>query len=58
MTATTELLKLAQVGQSLALVGENFRVVKKKNKGVKDLAKLGVINIVGISLIRKTGALI
>lgn len=32
---------------SLALVSENIRVLKKKKKKLKDLAKLGVTNIVG-----------
>jgi len=58
MTATTELLRLAQTGQSLALVGANLDTIKKKKKGVKDIAKLGVTNIVGASLIKKTGQLI
>jgi len=55
---TTDLLKLAQTGQALALVGYNMNSLKKKKKTTKDMIKLGVGNIVGVNLIKATGEVI
>lgn len=58
MTAIKALLNLAQTGQALALTGESLKLVKKKNKKVKDIVGLGVKTIVGIELIKAQGRLI
>jgi len=55
ITAVKSLAKLAQTGQSLALAGENLKLVKKKKKKSKDFLKAGIKNIVGIKLISETG---
>lgn len=44
--------------QSIALVSENIKETKKKKIDVKDITKLGVKNIVGLSLIKETASII
>jgi len=44
--------------QATSLVGHNLKVVKKKDKSVKDILGLGVTNIVGVSLIQAESQLI
>lgn len=44
--------------QATQLVGHNLKVVKKKDKSIKDIIGLGVKNIVGISLIQREAQLI
>lgn len=55
MAPVNDLVNLAQVGQSLALVGHNVGVLKKKKIDTKDIVKLGVTNIIGVGLIKATG---
>ena len=50
--ATIDIARLIPAAHSIALVGENVRVLKKKKKTSKDMLKLGVTNIVGTSLIQ------
>lgn len=54
----TAILNLIPLAQSTALVAENVKLVKKKNKNVGDFAKLGVKNIIGIELTKETANLI
>lgn len=51
MTATKALANLAVDMQSLALVGHNYRIKKKKKKA-KDFINTGVTNIVGLEMIK------
>ena len=44
--------------QAAALVGENIKLAKKKNKTSKDMIGMGTKNIVGISLIKVNADLI
>ncbi len=52
------IVNLIPTAQALALLSENVRVVKKKKKDVKDFAKLGVTNILGLEFIRLESGLI
>lgn len=58
MTTIQNLGRLAQTGQSLALVGENLRAIKRKKIKTDGVVKLGVKNIVGTELIRATGTIV
>ncbi|UCD20939.1 MAG: hypothetical protein JSW08_00105 [archaeon] len=49
MPTTRNLLDLARTLQTTALVGENIKAVKRKKK---NLAELGVENIIGTELIK------
>lgn len=52
MTATGNLLRLSRDMQSLALVGENVKLAKKKKKKPKKLVSVATKNIIGIELIK------
>lgn len=54
---STQILKLVPAISSLALVKENIRVSKGKSLRGKNIAGLGVKNIVGTSLILETARL-
>ena len=58
MTQVKSILNLGLAAQSLALVGENVKLVKKKKVKTKDIVKTGVTNIVGISLLRSQAGII
>ncbi len=58
MTPVKSILNLGLAAQSLALVGENVKLVKKKKVKTKDIVKTGVTNIVGISLLRSQAGII
>ena len=53
-----DILKVAPTLQAVALVGENLKVAKKKDKSVGDMVGLGVKNVVGTSLIKTESDLI
>ena len=53
-----KLLDVATTVQSAALVGENIKFAKQKDKDVMDFAKMGVGNIVGVSLLGKQSDII
>ena len=46
------LLNVSRAVQALSLVGANIGVAKKKKISTKDIAKLGILNIVGVSLLK------
>ena len=48
------ILKIVPLAQSIALVGENVKFIKKKDKDIEDLIGTGVKNIVGAKLISET----
>ncbi len=52
MAATSDLLGLARTAQAAALLGENVKLAKKKDKSVKDFLKVGTENIIGTNLIK------
>lgn len=58
MTPVKSILNVGLAAQSLALVGENVKLVKKKKVKTKDIVKTGVTNIVGISLLRSQAGII
>jgi len=53
-----QIMGLIPTVQSMALVGENIRVAKKKKVDAMDLVKLGTKNIVGVGLIKAESDLI
>ena len=52
------ILGLVPTIQAAALVGENLKVAKKKDKSMGDMIGLGMKNIVGTSLIKTESDLI
>lgn len=54
----SNILALAIPLQSAALAGENAKLLKKKDKDVKDFVGMGIKNIIGISLIKEQANLI
>jgi len=55
---TKNILNIIPTIQAAALVGENLKVAKKKDKKVEDIVGLGLKNIVGTSLIKVESNLI
>jgi len=55
---TKDIARLIPTMQSLALVKENIKVAKKKDKKEKDLISLATKNLVGVSLIQAESQLI
>lgn len=51
---TTELLRLIPTLQSLSIVAENAKFVKKKNKTTKNFIDVGVGNMIGVALTKET----
>jgi len=49
---TKSILEVGLSAQSIALLGENVRIAKKKKKTSKDFLSLGMKNLVGTSLLR------
>lgn len=61
MTLEKDILKVVPGLQATALVGYNVNALKgmgKKKFGVKKITKLGVGNLVGISLLKPTAEMI
>jgi len=56
--AYKQIMGLIPAVQSMALVGKNIKVAKKKKIKTGDLVKLGATNIVGIELIKAESSLI
>lgn len=52
------ILRTTLIAQSLALAGENLKLVRKKKLKSKDFLSVGVKNIVGASLIKEQTELI
>lgn len=52
------ILGLVPLMQSTAIVAENVKFAKKKDKDIADFAKVGVKNIVGIELTKETANII
>lgn len=52
MTATGDLLRVGQTMQAAALLGQNYKLTKKKKVGVKDFLETGTTNILGTELIK------
>lgn len=55
---TKDIMNLVPTMHSMALVGENMKVVNKKKKSSKDLIGLGMKNLVGATLIKSEADLI
>jgi len=53
-----QIMSLVPTLQATALVTENIKVAKKKKLGVKDMAGLGVKNIIGTEFIKLESGLI
>ena len=49
---TKDLLRLVPTIQAIGLVGANLKVINKKKVNTKDVVKLGMTNIIGVSLIK------
>lgn len=52
MTAVGNILSIGRDAQALALLGQSVSLARKKKKKAKDFVKVGVTNIVGLSLLR------
>ncbi len=52
------ILNLIPTVQATQLVGENLKVIQKKDKSIKDIVGLGVKNIIGTRLIQVESQLI
>lgn len=52
MTTAKEIIKLAPTIQSMALLGENMKFMKKKKKNAGDFIGMGMTNIVGVEMIK------
>ena len=52
------ILNLIPLAQSSAILSENIRLAKKKDKGVGDFLGTGVKTLVGIELTKETSDLI
>lgn len=52
MATHDEILRLTNTLMAAGLVGENYRVVRKKKKKMRDIIGLGGKNIVGSALIK------
>ena len=53
-----KILELATTMQSVALLGENVKLAKKKKVQVKDMVGVGIKNIIGTSLIKEQANII
>jgi hypothetical protein len=58
MTATKDILNLANTIQAANLVGQNLKQSKKKKQSAGDIVGLGMKNVVGTSFIKINADLI
>jgi hypothetical protein len=52
------IMRIVPIIQSASLVGDNLKFVNKKKKKSEDFVKMGVKNVVGVSLIQFESQLI
>ncbi len=58
MSGAKAILNLIPLAQSAAILSENVRLAKKKDKGVGDFMGTGVKTLVGLELTKETADLI
>ena len=58
MNGAKAILNLVPLAQSAAILSENVRLAKKKDKDVEDFLGTGVKNIVGLKLTKETANII
>lgn len=58
MSGAMAILNLIPLAQSTAILSENVRLAKKKDKGVGDFIGTGVKTLVGLELTKETANLI
>lgn len=58
MTSAKEILKLVPTMQSAMLLNENLKLSQKKSPKVKNFAKVGIKNLIGLEFIKAESDLI
>ena len=58
MSAVKNIASIIPISMSVGLIGENLKQLNKKKTTSKDMVKLGVTNVVGLSLIGASNSLI
>lgn len=48
---TKQILRIVPMIQTASLLNENVKVISKKKINTKDIVKLGMTNVIGLSLI-------